>query len=80
MGTPCLFLGRGRTTTTRTNEKVFIRITGKGKSKNGKNNLESSITEEMIFDAGLSKSDVKRLVKELDDAVMEVCLSAGIVG
>ena len=41
---------------------------------------ESSITEEMIFDAGLSKSDVKRLVKELDDAVMEICLSKGIVG
>jgi hypothetical protein len=41
---------------------------------------ESSVTEEMIFDAGLSKSDVERLVKELDDAVMEICLSSGIGG
>jgi hypothetical protein len=41
---------------------------------------ESSVTEEMIFDAGLSKSDVKRLVKELDDAVMEICQNSGIGG
>ena len=41
---------------------------------------ESSVTEEMIFDAGLSKADVKRLVKELDDAVMEICQNSGIGG
>ena len=41
---------------------------------------ESSVTKGMIFDAGLSKADVKRLVEELDDAVMEVCLNYSITG
>lgn len=38
----------------------------------------SSVDETMIKDAGLSKSDVKRLIKELDNAVMETCLSFGV--
>lgn len=53
---------------------------GKEKVKMEKLVWESSVTEEMIFNAGLSKVDVKRLVKELDDAVMEICMSAGIAG
>jgi hypothetical protein len=38
----------------------------------------SSVDEEMIENAGLNKAEVKALVKELDDAVMEVCLSFGV--
>lgn len=41
---------------------------------------ESSVTEEMITEAGLSKADVERLVRELDRAVMEICMDSGIVG
>jgi len=39
---------------------------------------ESSVTTEMITDAGLSKKDAKRLAEELDDAVMEICMNWGI--
>jgi hypothetical protein len=33
----------------------------------------SSVDEDMIQEAGLTKAEVKALVKELDDAVMRVC-------
>lgn len=36
----------------------------------------SSVDEEMV--TGLSKSEMKALIKELDDAVMEVCLAHGV--
>jgi hypothetical protein len=38
----------------------------------------SSVDQEMIESAGLNKAEVKALVKELDDAVMEICLSFGV--
>jgi hypothetical protein len=39
---------------------------------------ESSVTQEMMDEAGLDPADVKAIVKELDDAVMEICLSHGL--
>lgn len=39
---------------------------------------ESSVTQEMIDEAGLDPADVAAIVSELDDAVMEICLSHGL--
>lgn len=39
---------------------------------------ESSLDQEMIDDAGLEKSEMKRLIEELDDAVMRVCQDFGV--
>lgn len=39
----------------------------------------SSVDETMIKEAGLTKSETKSLIKELDDAVMEICLSHGVM-
>lgn len=36
----------------------------------------SSVDEEMT--KGLTRTEIKNLIKELDDAVMEVCLSYGV--
>ena len=38
----------------------------------------SSVTQEMVKEAGLTRAEVARIVKELDDAVMEICLSHSI--
>ena len=38
----------------------------------------SSVDEDMVKSAGLTKSETKALIKELDDAVMEICLSHGV--
>jgi hypothetical protein len=38
----------------------------------------SSVTLKMIDEAGIDYADVKGIAKELDDAVMEICLSHGI--
>jgi hypothetical protein len=38
----------------------------------------SSVDEEMIESAGLTTAEVKALVKELDDAVMRVCLDFSV--
>lgn len=39
---------------------------------------ESSVTQEMMDEAGVDPADVIAIVKELDDAVMEICLSHGL--
>ena len=45
-------------------------------SKSVKDVWSSSVDTEMV--AGLTKGEVKELVKELDNAVMEICLSFGV--
>lgn len=45
--------------------------------KDVKDVWSSSVDTEMI--AGLTKAEIKELVKELDDAVMEICLSYGVM-
>ena len=48
-------------------------------SKDVKEVWSSSVDTEMTNSAGLTKSEIKQLVKELDDAVMEICLSHGVM-
>lgn len=38
----------------------------------------SSVDEEMVADAGLEQDEIENLIRELDDAVMEICLSFGV--
>ena len=38
----------------------------------------SSVDSEMVENAGLSKAEIKILIEELDDAVMQTCLSFGV--
>ena len=50
---------------------------GKQMGKDVKEVWSSSVDTEMTN--GLTKSEIKQLVKELDDAVMEICLSHGVM-
>ena len=38
----------------------------------------SSVDSQMVELAGLSKAEIKTLIQELDDAVMETCLAFGV--
>lgn len=38
----------------------------------------SSVDLEMVENAGLSKAEIATLIEELDDAVMQTCLSFGV--
>ena len=38
----------------------------------------SSVDEGMVADAGLEQDEIENLIRELDDAVMEICLSFGV--
>jgi hypothetical protein len=40
----------------------------------------SSVTEQMIAEAGLNDNEISMLVESLNDAVMEVCLNYSIKG
>ena len=39
---------------------------------------QSGVDREMIENAGLTKGEIKRLIEELDDAVMRTCQDFGV--
>ena len=48
--------------------------------ENEKTVWASSVTEQMIAEAGLNDNEISMLVESLNDAVMEVCLNYSIKG
>lgn len=38
----------------------------------------SSMTQEMVDEAGLDPEDVESIIRELDDAVADICMAHGI--
>ena len=52
----------------------------KEKMKTEKTVWASSVTEQMIAEAGLNDNEISMLVESLNDAVMEVCLNYSIKG
>ena len=64
----------------------LLKIKPTGKSKKGeqmeneKTVWASSVTEQMVAEAGLNDNEISMLVEALNDAVMEVCLNYSITG